>query len=59
MTSLTTHSATTLIEAEKYLRAQGFRPIKTTVWVRGDWKATAFLSYEGDDVVNVRVREKV
>jgi len=59
MTTLKTHSVNTGDEAEKYLRAQGFRPIKTTVWVRGDWKATAFISYEGEDIINVSVREKV
>jgi len=59
MTTLKTHSVSTVAEAAEYLRAQGFRPMQRTIWVRGDFKATAFLSYEGDDVVNVTVREKV
>lgn len=59
MTTLKTHSVPTLLEAEVYLRAQGFRPLQRTVWVRGDYKATAFVSYEDDEVVNVTVRERL
>ena len=58
MTTLKTHKASTVGEAEEYLRQRGFRPLQRTVWVRGDWKATAFISYDGDNVTNVIVREK-
>lgn len=45
-------------DAEHFLRSQGFRPIRATVWVHD--KATATIHDEGLRlvVVNKQVREK-
>jgi hypothetical protein len=57
VTTLKTHNVATQAEAEEYLRSQGFRPIKATVWIHHN--STAFIAQQNDEVITIGIRSKV